>query len=233
MSDDNFLSRWSRRKRAEEISARSPAPADEQTTPPTAEQAVSPAADAGSESEDEFDLSSLPSIESITSGTDVSVFLRKGVPLELSRAALRRAWTSDPGIRDFVGLAENAWDFNDPNAMPGFGPLDHSPEQVSEMVRQAFGEVSRGTDAIRSLDAETPVPAEQSVSLDVVDDSSEQSSPDSETAPSGVSAKADDTVTSSGDEALELPGDKPAGDKTIDDDRGEFVRRTHGGALPR
>ena len=29
------------------------------------------------------------------------------------------------------GLAENAWDFNDPNAMPGFGPLDYSAEQIA------------------------------------------------------------------------------------------------------
>jgi TorA maturation chaperone TorD len=30
---------------------------------------------------------------------------------------------TDPAIRDFIGIAENQWDFNDPTAMPGFGPL--------------------------------------------------------------------------------------------------------------
>jgi hypothetical protein len=49
--------------------------------------------------------------------------LRKGVPADLTRAALRRAWASDPAIRDFIGIAENQWDFNDPNGIPGFGPL--------------------------------------------------------------------------------------------------------------
>ena len=60
---------------------------------------------------------------SITAVTDIRAFLAPGVPTELARAALRRAWSADPAIRDFVGLAENAWDFTDPTAMPGFGAL--------------------------------------------------------------------------------------------------------------
>jgi hypothetical protein len=53
----------------------------------------------------------------------VSAFLRPGVPADLTQAALRRAWVADPAIRDFVGPAENAWDFNAPGGVPGFGPL--------------------------------------------------------------------------------------------------------------
>jgi hypothetical protein len=70
-----------------------------------------------------FDPASLPPIESIDAGSDVSAFLRPGVPADLARAALRRAWVADPAIRDFVGLAENAWDFNAPGGVPGFEPL--------------------------------------------------------------------------------------------------------------
>jgi Protein of unknown function (DUF3306) len=70
-----------------------------------------------------FDPTSLPPIESIDAGSDVSAFLRPGVPADLARAALRRAWVADPAIRDFVGLAENAWDFNAPGGVPGFEPL--------------------------------------------------------------------------------------------------------------
>jgi hypothetical protein len=84
-------------------------------------------ASAGSEAsavpEAPFDPASLPSIEEIAADTDIIAFLRAGVPAELTLAALRRAWTSDPAIRDFIGIAENQWDFNDPNAIPGFGPL--------------------------------------------------------------------------------------------------------------
>jgi TorA maturation chaperone TorD len=65
----------------------------------------------------------LPPLQSITAGTDIRSFLGSSVPVELTKAALRRAWVTDPAIRDFIGIAESQWDFNDPTAMPGFGPL--------------------------------------------------------------------------------------------------------------
>ena len=70
----------------------------------------------------------------------------------MTRAALRQAWSSDPAIRDFIGIAENQWDFNDPNAMPGFGPLlegDHLPE----LLAQALG----GRDKLAAMIPEMPV----------------------------------------------------------------------------
>jgi hypothetical protein len=42
------------------------------------------------------------------------------VPLELRSAALRRAWSLDPSIRDFIGPADYAWDYNAPDGVPGF-----------------------------------------------------------------------------------------------------------------
>jgi hypothetical protein len=71
-----------------------------------------------------FDPACLPPIESITSASDIRLFMQSGVPAELMRAALRAAWVADPAIRDFVGIAESQWDFNDPTAMPGFGPME-------------------------------------------------------------------------------------------------------------
>lgn len=47
-------------------------------------------------------------------------------------ASLRQAWRTDPAIRDFVEVAENQWDFNDPAALPGFGPLP--PGQQGEQI---------------------------------------------------------------------------------------------------
>src|SRR5262249_30063428 len=58
--------------------------------------------------------------------------LGKEVRPELTRAALRRAWTSDPAIKNFVGLVENGWDFNDPSAMAGFGTI--SAEEVARLA---------------------------------------------------------------------------------------------------
>ncbi|MGH7489805.1 MAG: DUF3306 domain-containing protein, partial [bacterium] len=86
-----------------------------------------------------FDIASLPPIESIDANTDITGFLRPGVPPELSRAALRRAWSADPAIRDFVELVENGWDFNDPNAMAGFGPIE--PAEVARLAAQMLGQL--------------------------------------------------------------------------------------------
>jgi hypothetical protein len=71
-------------------------------------------------------LETLPAIDSITATTDIRAFLGPGIPEGLKHAALRQAWATDPAIRDFVGIAENQWDFNKPQDIPGFGLLDPS-----------------------------------------------------------------------------------------------------------
>jgi hypothetical protein len=131
---ENFLRRWSRRKQATGTEA----PAT--TEPSQSEQAgsdglpeVSPQSDPPA-----FDPSSLPPIESIDAASDIRAFLAPGVPEELSRAALRRAWVIDPTIRDFIGIAENQWDFTRPDEVPGFGSLEVTAE-LRQMVSQLFG----------------------------------------------------------------------------------------------
>jgi hypothetical protein len=130
---ENFLARWSRRKRDVAEAERKDETAPQRNDPP-----MPPAQEQQAAEDKPFDLESLPSIESIGASTDVRAFLRPGVPPELTRAALRRAWSSDPEIRDFVGLVENGWDFNDPGAMPGFGAI--SPGEVARLLTQAVGE---------------------------------------------------------------------------------------------
>ena len=110
---EGFLSRWSRRKRAV-VEGRAP----EEAAPPAPLEAKPEALPA--EPEDEFDLASLPPIESLTIESDFKAFLHRKVPLELRSAALRRAWSLDPAIRDFIGPADYAWDFNAPDGVPGF-----------------------------------------------------------------------------------------------------------------
>ena len=110
---EGFLSRWSRRKRAV-VEGRAP----EEAPPPAPLEAKPEALPA--EPEDEFDLASLPPIESLTIESDFKAFLHRKVPLELRSAALRRAWSLDPAIRDFIGPADYAWDFNAPDGVPGF-----------------------------------------------------------------------------------------------------------------
>ncbi len=85
-----------------------------------------------------FDPKLLPPIELINAASDVRAFLAPGVPEELTRAALRRAWATDPTIRDFVGLAENQWDFTNPDSIPGFGTLEFT-DDIRRMVAGLVG----------------------------------------------------------------------------------------------
>ena len=128
MSDlGNFITRWSRRKR--ESGAR-PRPAEPSPASGTAAEIMS-VADAAPEAGSgmttgavaAFDLATLPPIGSIVAGSDIRPFLQVGVPAALARVALRSAWAADPAIRDFIEIAENQWDFNDPAGIPGFEPM--------------------------------------------------------------------------------------------------------------
>jgi hypothetical protein len=110
---EGFLSRWSRRKRAV-VEGRAP----EEAAPPAPVEAKPETLPA--EPEDDFDLASLPPVDSLTIESDFTAFLHRKVPLELRSAALRRAWSLDPAIRDFIGPADYAWDFNAPDGVPGF-----------------------------------------------------------------------------------------------------------------
>jgi hypothetical protein len=128
---EDFLTRWSRRKREAEQAPRPVEPESEARAPARdSAQANAPAAAAS------VDLSALPPIEEITATTDIRAYLAPGVPTDLTRAALRRAWVADPTIREFIGIAENQWDFNDPHGVPGFGPI----EDIGRLVAQLLGE---------------------------------------------------------------------------------------------
>lgn len=124
---ENIMSRWSRMKReADKVvepdgSFSGPKPNEAEAGDFNQATVATPPTDSPTSAT--FDLASLPPLQSIAAGTDIRSFLGSSVPVELTRAALRRAWVTDPAIRDFIGIAENQWDFNDPTAMPGFGPL--------------------------------------------------------------------------------------------------------------
>src|SRR6476619_3572714 len=141
MSDENFINRWSRRKREaadESVQSKKTDPA--QTINPPGEEPELSSRLPAEPSANAFDVSSLPSIESIGAGTDITAFLQAGVPSALRRAALRRAWEADPSIRDFVGLNENYWnDVAGAAAAPGFGDLDPGID-VKRMVSELFGD---------------------------------------------------------------------------------------------
>jgi Protein of unknown function (DUF3306) len=158
MSDSEaFVTRWSRLKRekSNEREARAHSEPDRvEAQDETGHARPSETEPAGAQlPEQPFDLSSLPSIESITAGTDIRAFLQSGVPADLTKAALRRAWSADPAIRDFIGLAENQWDFTDPSAIPGFGPLEPG-DDLQKLVAQAMGKLEEASGNVEADGAE-------------------------------------------------------------------------------
>lgn len=231
MSDpENFLNRWSRRK----IEGERRAPAG--TDAASAEGKASPRADADKSASDSatapekkaepsFDLSKLPSLDSIGVDTDISVFLRPGVPADLSRAALRRAWAADPAIRDFVGLAENAWDFTAPDSMPGFGPLgaEEARKLIADFLNNEFGEAKAGK-ASEEVSAAHQPPESLPVQREIVS-FAEDTKPSS-----------DDAAETRDETHAMLQSSKDADDSAAQRDREDIAvgntRRGHGSALP-
>ena len=148
---ENFVSRWARLKSESntelvEYGPRQEVVASVGTETPSVQQPNEVA-------DEPFDPASLPSIETITVDTDICAFLQSRVPAALTRAALRQAWASDPAIRDFIGIAENQWDFNEPTAMPGFGPMLET-DNVPALLARALG----GGDKLADTIPEIPAP---------------------------------------------------------------------------
>jgi hypothetical protein len=227
-SPENLLSRWARLKRSSGL-RRGTEVADDRARVSAAE--ISAPADAAAAAKPEttvaddalFDPGSLPSIDAIGVDTDIRAFLQSRVPVELTRAALRQAWASDPAIRDFIGIAENQWDFNGPAAVPGFGPLPEGYD-VSGLLSQVLGSRDR-------LAEKTPeVSASVQQSLPAVTDR--------EPGDAGLAGPrpGDDEFR---DEFRSLPDDRSGEGATPENNRGAEAgdrrpnHRRHGSALPR
>jgi hypothetical protein len=138
--DKGFLARWSQRKQE----AKQPEPKQDA---PAAAAPVVPA-EPPAEAEPELDLSSLPKLEELTGTTDITAFLKKGVPEQLRNAALRKSWALDPAIRNYVNPAlEYAYDWNTPGGVPGGGELGAGVD-VARLVSQIMGQPA--VDAVSS-----------------------------------------------------------------------------------
>ena len=138
--DKGFLARWSQRKQE----AKQPEPQRDTPAGESVESSGSPAPQ-GEDVTPEFDLSTLPKLEELTASTDITAFLRKGVPEHLRNAALQKSWALDPAIRDYVNPAlEYAYDWNAPGGVPGGGELGASVD-VARLVSQIMGEPAAET----------------------------------------------------------------------------------------
>lgn len=145
MSDDDFLSRWSRRKRAvaeetEAIEARQPAIEAEPET-----------------DEDEARLLEklqLPVPETLKPGDDFSAFMADGVPAFLRRRALRVLWRSNPVLANLDGLNDYDEDFT-------------SPELTQKVLATAY-KVGRGFVSQVTQSDDVPGEADEELPLEEV-----------------------------------------------------------------
>jgi Protein of unknown function (DUF3306) len=157
--DKGFLARWSQRKQE----ANQPEPKPATPAAESVESSGSPTPQ-GEDAAEEFDLSSLPTLEELTGSTDITAFLRKGVPEHLRNAALRKSWALDPAIRNYVNPAlEYAYDWNTPGGVPGGGELGAGVDVV-RLVSQIMGEPAAETASsdASSKDEAADSPAEPS-----------------------------------------------------------------------
>jgi hypothetical protein len=244
---ENFITRWSRRKReaAQDADATkaavAPAPTAESAHPDEGrrKETDAPPADGGAlePSEVAFDPTTLPPIETITADSDIRAFLAPGVPAELTRAALRRAWATDPKIRDFVGLSENAWDFNAPGAIAGFGPLEMTDElraQVAQMVGRSLDGETTDRSASPERQGQTSSPEAPSQSADAAADATAKDAQSSGATPHQKGAGKHGEPDSS---AALLQRNKaavaPQRDSENCDNDQLIAKRLHGRALPK
>ena len=166
MSDeDDFLSRWSRRKRLVKT--------EDQT--PTAEPLppLDPEAEGDEDEAALLEKLGLPSPESLGPGDDFRAFMADGVPAFLRRRALRVLWRSNPVLANLDGLNDYDDDFT-------------SPELTKKVLATAYqvgrGIISHKIEPEASVDTPVPAPDDEPIAL-VPDDVVEDLGPKDETQP--------------------------------------------------
>jgi hypothetical protein len=116
---EGFASRWSRLKR------QPPAPAE-----PAPIAAAPPAPEIPVE---------IPPDATTIPVEDITAWLGRNIPEGWREVALRRMWSADTAIRDFIGPADYAWDWNTPGGAPGWGPL-RATDDLIKLLARAIGE---------------------------------------------------------------------------------------------
>ncbi len=228
MSRDGFLSRWSKLKQE----ARREEPQPERLSEDRAEDAgPSDAALADEEAISDEELALLPPVEEVTEPAALAGYLRKGVPLAMRNAAMRRMWVLDPAIRDFVDVAlDYAYDWNTPGGVPGSGLLPEGYDAKGAAERflsdSPSGSAARTehTDAVpeEAVAARDDAPGEDQVTVQPA--AEERKAPLADAAPAEGSTTENSTLVESADVAAPKEARQVVAEQA--------PARRHGGALP-
>jgi len=141
MSSQGFLSRWSQRKvEAKEapvmetvVQLEPDVETNSITLVPEGVEEIMP------QEEQDALIASLPDIETLTDQSDFSGFLKKGVPEELKKMALRKLWRSNPIFANLDGLNDYDEDFT--KIVPlAAGVADELMKLMKENTRQPIEE---------------------------------------------------------------------------------------------
>ncbi len=207
-----FLSRWARRKHEAKVATRAePGPEAAPSQPPAVQnvQPVQPQAD-------ERELP-LPSLDDIVPGADVSRFFASHVPESLRTAALRKLWVTDPQIRDFIEMAENQWDFNNPDSIAGWS----SKLDAADVKAMAARILNFGNPPEQRAEAEAEPPSSEPAEPPTAIGKN----PESPTNPGGSTVPAE-----ASEEAPEAH--VAMQNNTLDSSVYAVTRKRHGGAMP-
>jgi len=176
---ESFLSRWSRRKRAEpdQVQAEDERLAREQAPPVPAQVSA--------ESTPPAPPPDLPPIESLTPQADFTPFMKPEVPLQMKNAALKKLFT-DPHFNVMDGLDTYIDDYTQPDPIPEamLRSLAQSKalrlfeESEEEKITEApVGEADLAP-PVRDLALETPETGEQTLVPEISPPHEKESRPD-------------------------------------------------------
>ena len=196
---EGIFARWSRLKR--QAAEETPQTGEPEST--KAEDEAVQATDVAAAEAASVDLSQLPSLDAIDATTDLRAFLAAGVPSELRNAALRKAWSADPAIRDFIGPNENFWDHTS-GRVAGFGVL--KPGTARRLMAQVLAD-------------DEPPKAQMETAANI--------------AQQPIAAQPDRTAPPVGATAAEEPPPDDRSEASAKVEKNEPRVRRHGGAAPR
>jgi Protein of unknown function (DUF3306) len=221
--NEPFLSRWSRQKQ-------------QQAKQPEAKHKAAPARP--EEPEPEIDLSKLTKVEDLTAESDITQFLQKGVPEALQKLALRKMWSLDPQIRDFVEVAENQWDFNTPGGIHGlYQDLTEGTDTsvwMAQATQSVFGDDAKKPVAVADSAGAADVAGEPHAE---VENAATQHGDGAVPVLPPVIAAAGDARPSVGSQIatrhqVPVVAEKLSTPAKAQSPEPQLVRRRHGGALP-
>lgn len=178
--EDDFLSRWSRRKRAvreaEEQEERSTSEAEPRTAAlPPSDIAEQPDEGTVAVTEPELPVPTEEDVAALTKDSDFTQYLKDHVPKHIRRMALRKLWTSDPLLANLDGLNDYDEDFSQLGMVA-------SKVSTSYRVGRGFGtEEEDAAGVAKSGKAEAPAaPEPDEVASEVASEAESGEVPDSD-----------------------------------------------------